>query len=118
MEAGMSAPVEVRSVVVIVTQQIGDVLLTTPLIHAARERWPGVRIDVLGFAGTLMPLRGNSEIHELIEVTRERGWRARWALLRRLWRRYDLALVTQSGDRKSTRLNSSHNPASRMPSSA
>lgn len=90
---------EPRSVLVIVTQQIGDVLLTTPLIQAARERWPQARVDVLGFAGTLMPLRGNPAIDELIEVTRERGWRPRWALLKRLWRRYDLALVTQSGDR-------------------
>lgn len=90
---------EPRSVLVIVTQQIGDVLLTTPLIQAARERWPAARIDVLGFAGTLAPLRGNAAIGELIEATRERGWRARWALLKRLWRRYDLALVTQSADR-------------------
>lgn len=90
---------EPRSVLVVVTQQIGDVLLTTPLIQAARERWPGARLDVLGFAGTLAPLRGNPAIDEIVEVTRERDWRARWALLRRLWRRYDLALVTQSGDR-------------------
>jgi heptosyltransferase III len=99
MVSGMKASAAPGSVLVIVTQQIGDVLLTTPLIQAARERWPAARIDVLGFAGTLAPLRGNPAISELVEVTRERGWRPRWALLRRLWRRYDLALVTQSGDR-------------------
>ena len=49
-----------HSVLVIVTQQIGDVLLTTLLIRAARERWPGARVDVLGFAGTLMPFARQS----------------------------------------------------------
>jgi hypothetical protein len=36
---------------------------------------------------------------------------------RRLLEKFD-AFFTAIGDRKSTRLNSSHNPASRMPSSA
>jgi heptosyltransferase III len=94
-----TAPSDFARILVIATQQIGDVLLVTPLIQAAHERWPQARVDVLGFAGTLAPLRGNPAIGELIEVTRDRSWRVRLALLRRLWRRYDLALVTQSGDR-------------------
>ena len=40
-----------KRILVIATRQIGDVLLTTPLVRAARERWPQARIDVLGFAG-------------------------------------------------------------------
>lgn len=90
---------EFRRILVIVTQQIGDVLLMTPLIDAARLRWPLAQIDVLGFTGTLAPLQGNPALRSLIEVSRERSWRGRFALLRRLWRRYDLAVVTQSGDR-------------------
>ena len=35
-------------ILVVCTRQLGDVLLTTPLIRAARERWPEARIDVLG----------------------------------------------------------------------
>ena len=31
---------EPRRIVVVVTRQIGDVLLTTPLIAAAKARWP------------------------------------------------------------------------------
>ena len=88
-----------RSVLVVVTRQIGDVLLTTPLIHAARRRWPQARIDVLGFAGTLGMLRGNPDVDEVIEVAgaARRGRPLR--LARRLWRRYDLALVADPGDR-------------------
>jgi heptosyltransferase-3 len=94
----MSEP-RVDRILVIATRQIGDVLLTTPMIQAARRRWPQARIDVLGFAGTLGMLRGQPFVHELIEVQPRAGWRAALALLRRLWRRYDLALITQQSDR-------------------
>ncbi|HZY18478.1 MAG TPA: glycosyltransferase family 9 protein [Ramlibacter sp.] len=88
-----------KRILVIATRQIGDVLLTTPLVHAARLQWPQAHIDVLGFAGTLGMLRGNRDIDELIETPPRLGWRGLRGLVRRLWRRYDLALVTQPGDR-------------------
>ena len=88
-----------KRVLVIATRQIGDVLLTTPLIQAARQRWPEARVDVLGFAHTLGMLRGNPDVTELIESPPRLGWWGFWSLARRLWRAYDLALVTQPGDR-------------------
>lgn len=88
-----------QRILVIVTRQLGDVLLTTPLIRAARRRWPQARIEVLGFAGTLGLLKGNSDIDALIEVPPGSGWRRSWPLIRSLWRRYDLALIGQPSDR-------------------
>jgi heptosyltransferase-3 len=88
-----------ESILVICTRQIGDVLLTTPLIRAAKQRWPQARIDVLGFAGTLGMLEGNPDIDACIEVQAGSGWLDSLSLIRRLWRRYDLALVTQRSDR-------------------
>jgi heptosyltransferase-3 len=90
---------DIRRVLVIATRQIGDVLLTSPLIAATRRRWPRAQIDVLGFAGTLGMLRGHPAVHEFIEVQPGSGWRQARALLPRIWRRYDLALVTQATDR-------------------
>lgn len=86
-------------ILVICTRQIGDVLLTTPLIHATRQRWPQARIDVVGFASTLGMLRSNPDVSELIEL-RPGGWWHAWPVIRRLWRRYDLALITQRSDRE------------------
>lgn len=91
--------VAMKRILVVATRQIGDVLLTTPLIRAARQRWPQARIDVLGFQGTLGMLRGNADVGELVETASRPGWRGTGALVRRLWRRYDLALVTDPGDR-------------------
>jgi heptosyltransferase-3 len=86
-------------ILVICTRQIGDVLLTTPLIDAARRHWPEARIDVLGFAGTLGMLRGNPQIDGYVEVAAGSGWLQSLALIRRLWRRYDLALIALYSDR-------------------
>ena len=86
-------------ILVICTRQIGDVLLTTPLIRAAKARWPDAAIDVLGFAGTLGMLRGNSDVSALVEVPAGQGWLGSLALLSRIWRRYDLALIAQYSDR-------------------
>jgi ADP-heptose:LPS heptosyltransferase/O-antigen ligase len=88
-----------QRVLVISTRQIGDVLLTTPLIRVARERWPRARIEVLGFAGTLGMLRGNPDVDELIETPARPGWNGWRALVWQLWHQYDLALVTDPGDR-------------------
>lgn len=87
-----------QRILVIVTRQLGDVLLTTPLIRAARRRWPQARLEVLGFRGTLGLLAGNPDVDALIEVEGG-GWKRSWPLIRRLWRRYDLALVAQPSDR-------------------
>jgi len=86
-------------ILVIATRQIGDVLLTTPAIRAARQRWPAARIDVLGFQGTLGMLAGNPDIHEVLATPARLGMRGAWQWAHRLWRRYDLALVTDAGDR-------------------
>jgi heptosyltransferase-3 len=88
-----------KSVLVVVTRQIGDVLLTTPLIRRARTLWPDAAIDVLGFAGTLGMLQGNPDVRECIAVPARPGLRGTLQLLRQLWRRYDLALVADPGDR-------------------
>jgi heptosyltransferase-3 len=87
------------SILVVATRQIGDVLLTTPLIRAARLRWPKARIEVLGFAGTLGMLAGNPDVDGTIELPARLGWRGGLAAMGRLWRRHDLALITDGGDR-------------------
>jgi heptosyltransferase-3 len=86
-------------ILVICTRQLGDVLLTTPLIRAAKQRWPKASIDVLGFGGTLGMLAGNPDVHATIEVGAGSGWLRSLPLIVRLWRRYDLALVAQYSDR-------------------
>ncbi len=87
----------IRRILVVATRQIGDVLLTTPLLQSARRRWPQARIDVLGFTGTLGMLRGNPDVDQLLEAPGGFRWSSFRSLFWQIWRSYDLALDHRSG---------------------
>lgn len=86
-------------VLVVAMRRLGDVLLTTPLIRSVKRAFPGSAIDALVFAGTEGILSGNPDLAGVLTTPERPGLRQSLALLRRLWRRYDLALSTQTGDR-------------------
>ena len=86
-------------ILVVALRRLGDVLLATPLIRSLKRAWPDSAIDVLVFAGTEGILAGNPDIAEVITMPERPVAGEILALMRRLWRRYDLALSTQSGDR-------------------
>lgn len=88
-----------QRVLLIVTRRIGDVLLTTPLLHSLRLAWPQAVIDVLVFRNTEGVLRGNPDIDEIITVPEHPGFWHHLKLFFRLLRRYDLALSTLTGDK-------------------
>jgi heptosyltransferase-3 len=88
-----------KKVLFIATRQIGDVLVTTPLISKARELWPDAEFHFLGYRGKLEMLHGNPDIAEIIETSDRPGLGEYLALFNRLFQRYDLAIVTQPSDR-------------------
>ncbi len=92
----MAAP---RSVLVVCMRRIGDVLLSTPVAHSIKAAWPDARVDMLVFAGTDGVLRGNPDVNEVIAVPEGLGAWATLRLAARLWRRYDVAICVQTGDR-------------------
>jgi heptosyltransferase-3 len=87
------------SALVISLRYLGDALLATPVVHALKQRWPQCAVDMLVFDSARPILAGNPELRRVITLP-ERPTRAQtFALMRALWRRYDLALATQSGTR-------------------
>ncbi|MBT8631825.1 glycosyltransferase family 9 protein [Polynucleobacter paneuropaeus] len=88
-----------KKVLFIATRQIGDVLVTTPLISRARELWPDAEFHFLGYRGKLDMLKGNPDIAEIIETSDRPRLPEYLALFNRLFQRYDLAIVTQPSDR-------------------
>ena len=88
-----------KKVLFIATRQIGDVLVTTPLISKARELWPEAEFHFLGYRGKLEMLHGNPDIAEVIETSDRPGFGEYLSLFNRLFQRYDLAVVTQPSDR-------------------
>jgi heptosyltransferase III len=85
-------------ILVVALRRLGDVLFTTPLIASLRRAWPTARIDALVFADTAGILAGNPDLDRVVAMPTARG-AASLALALRLFKRYDLAVSTQSGDR-------------------
>ena len=88
-----------NKVLFIATRQIGDVLVTTPLISKARELWPEAEFHFLGYRGKVDMLHGNPDIAQIIETSDRPGFSEYLSLFARLFQRYDLAVVTQPSDR-------------------
>jgi ADP-heptose:LPS heptosyltransferase len=87
----------VRSILVVRQHdQLGDLLLSTPAIHALRERFPQAFITVIARVYTHSVLLNNPDIGRVLvfpEKPRLATPRRLWALLKGLRIHYDLAVV-------------------------
>ena len=111
----------ISGILVIRTDKIGDVVLTTPAIAALRKRYPRARITgvVSPVAAEIYCASPHLDSHIVLDPALYSGFLGFWRLVRRLRaEKAEVAVVFQARDRKSTRLNSSHSQQSRMPSSA
>src|SRR3954469_14380049 len=98
MSGPLSLPDKPR-ILVVSLRRLGDVLLTSPLIRGLRRAWPEATIDVLVFVGTDGIVEGNPDINRVIAMPARPTAGETLALIGRLFKRYDLAVSTQAGDR-------------------
>jgi heptosyltransferase-3 len=99
---GASNPIELPAhprILVVVLRRLGDVLLTTPLIRSIRRAWSDSTIEALVFAGTAGILDGNPDLDRVMTMPARPTTAETFAFAARLWKRYALAVSTQSGDR-------------------
>lgn len=95
-EAAQGKP---QRILLVCTQRIGDVLLTTPLARSLKRAWPEAQLDMLVLPGTQGALEGNPDIANVIALPQRVGVLEKLGQLRRLWRRYDLAVSPLPTDR-------------------
>ena len=95
----MTLPRAPRRILVICIRRLGDVLLSTALIRSLKQAWPDANIDVLVNASAAVTLQGNPDIAQLIVQPEKPRAGDYWAMARRIFRRYDLAVCTMYNDR-------------------
>lgn len=88
-----------KKILIIALRQIGDTLITTPLIDDVAHAWPKADIHFLGFNSSIEILAGNAHIRAFIGSSARPNRAEYLALVKRIFRQYDLAIVTQPNDR-------------------
>ena len=88
-----------RTILLICTRRIGDVLLATSALRALKIAYPQANIDMLVFDGTQGVVSANPDVNEVLTIAERANSSATLRLLRRIWRRYDLAVSLLPGDR-------------------
>jgi heptosyltransferase-3 len=86
-------------ILVITLRRLGDVLMSTPLVRSMRRDWPAATLDMLVFAGSDAILTGNPDIDHVITMPQKPTLAQTASLVRQLFRKYDLTVSTQAGDR-------------------
>jgi len=99
MEKHIALTTPPKRILIIALRFLGDVLLATPLIHSLRQAYSEAQIDVLIYENTVAMLEGNKDIDQIITTPQRPSTQDNTKLVKILFRNYDLAFVTQTGDR-------------------
>lgn len=86
-------------ILVVSIQRIGDVLLTTPLIHSLKSAYHNASIDIMVCDDTASILDGNEDISKVIKIPRNSKKSVRIKEIYKLWNKYDIAITTIPSDR-------------------
>ncbi|HSV43511.1 MAG TPA: glycosyltransferase family 9 protein [Candidatus Bathyarchaeia archaeon] len=73
-----------NNILLIRTDRIGDVVLTTPAIHALRLRYPQSKISILVSSGTVDLVKGNPDLDDVLvddRRGRHKGFKGFWRLV-------------------------------------
>lgn len=88
-----------KRILVITLRFLGDTLLATPLLASLKRAYSDATIDVLTFKANVAMLENNPDINQLITLDGRPKTSTFAKLLITLFRKYDLAISTQAGDR-------------------
>lgn len=77
----------------------GDILLVTPLLRSLRKALPRGVIDLLVYQGQSAILEGNPDIDTVLSAPKHPGLAGYLRLMRRIFRRYDVAISNKQTDR-------------------
>ncbi|MDH5501777.1 MAG: glycosyltransferase family 9 protein [Gammaproteobacteria bacterium] len=88
-----------RKFLIFAKPAIGDILLATPLMRSIRSAEPDAVIDVMCYPGQEGILEGNPDIDHVVPIKQKPSARELLQLLRRMFRKYDVAITNAADDR-------------------
>ncbi len=86
---------EINKIIVIELKYIGDIIASTPVYSALKQRFPNTKIDVAIPKGMEDMLYGNKNINKIITIDRDNP---------QLDENYDLAVILHNGTKKISKL--------------
>ena len=93
----MKTPKTFKNILIVRTDRIGDVVLTTPAIKAIRQAYPGSRISVLVTPATFDLVNGNPYVDEILVDDRQGRHKGLFGFLRLVreirLKQFDLAVI-------------------------
>jgi heptosyltransferase-3 len=88
-----------QRILVITLRFLGDTLLTTALLNSLKKAYPKSKIDVLVYKNNALILENNPAISNYIISPQTLTKQDYITLFKQIFRRYDLSISTQTGDR-------------------
>ncbi len=92
-----------RNILIIRTDRVGDVILTTPMMAALRQNYPEARISVLVSVSTLELVEGNPHLNEILVDDRHGKHQGFWGFFRLVrgirQKNFDAAFVMHTKNR-------------------
>jgi len=95
----LTPPISVNSMLVVCPRRVGDVLLATPVVRSLKSAYSNAAIDMLVFEGTQGIVSANSDVRRVLTIPQRPRLAEHLSLYKSIWRRYDLAVSVQAGDR-------------------
>ncbi|MCX5716643.1 MAG: glycosyltransferase family 9 protein [Candidatus Omnitrophica bacterium] len=96
-------PVQYKRILIIRTDRLGDLVLTTPVFKALREAYPGAYIVVMTKPDTALVLKNNPHINEVIIYDKDGEYKSMFANIRFAMalrkKKFDLAIVLDPANR-------------------
>jgi len=71
---------------------MGDIILTTPVVHNLKTMFPEARITYLAEEPYISLLRNHPDVHRLLPINKKNGWQQLKTTFRLLFKKYDIAI--------------------------
>lgn len=83
---------KIQNILVSRLRFMGDIILTTPVVHNLKTMFPDARITYLAEEPYISLLRNHPDVHRLLPINKKNGWQQLKMTFKLLFKKYDVAI--------------------------